>query len=103
MNLPPSRIGNGNMLIIPIKNEIIHNHNKNIETVGSFHSMKFITGLYANELSLIIPINPLSGSSGAGITSRLNSKGCPSLSIETLAVSPGFKLGKSTGLRIGLS
>ena len=103
MNFPPSKIGNGSILIIPMKNEIIHSHKRNIETFGSFHSMKFNTGLYANELSLIIPINPLSGSSGAGITSRLNSNGCPSLSTETLAVSPGFKLGKSTGLRIGLS
>ena len=41
---------------------------RNIETLGSFHSMKFITGVCANELSLIIPINPRSGSSGAGIT-----------------------------------
>ena len=103
MNFPPSRIGNGNMLIIPMKNEIIHNHNKNIETVGSFHSMKFITGLYVNELSLIIPINPLSGSSGAGITSNSKFNGCPSLSTETVAVSPGFKLGKSAGIRIGMS
>ena len=64
--------------------------------------MKFITGVYANELSLIIPINPLSGSSGAGITVNPKSNGWPSLSTDTVAVSPGFKLGKSAGLRIGI-
>ena len=47
INLPPSNIGNGSILIIPMKKEIIHSHNKNIDTFGSFHSMKFITGLYA--------------------------------------------------------
>ena len=91
MNFPPSKIGSGNILITPMKNEIIHSHNKNIETPGSFHSIKFKTGLYANELSRIIPINPFSGSSGEGITSTGNCNTCPSLSMETLAISPGFR------------
>jgi len=71
MNFPPSKIGKGSMLIIPMKNEIIQSHNKNIEMLKSTfdQSMKFITGLYGIELSLIIPIKPLSGSSGDDITS----------------------------------
>ena len=64
--------------------------------------MKFIRGLYANELSLIIPTNPLSGSSGDGITCNSKFIGWPSLSIETDAVSPELKLGKSPGTRIGI-
>ena len=79
------------MLIIPMKNEIIHNHSKNIESCGLFHSIKFKTGLYAKELSLIIPIKPLSGSSGAGVITTGNCNSCSPLSIVTETVSPGVK------------
>ena len=105
MNFPPSKIGRGSILIIPMKNEIIQSHNKNIEMLKStfVQSMKFITGLYGMELSLIIPINPLSGSSGDAITSNVFSNTCPSLITETLAISPGFKIGKSAGPWIGIS
>ena len=105
MNFPPSNIGKGSILIIPMKNEIIQSHNKNIETLKStfVQSMKSITGLYGIELSLIIPINPLSGSSGDDITSNPNSNAWPSLSTVTLADSPGFKMGKSAGPWIGIS
>ncbi len=91
------------MLIMPMKKEIIQSHNMNIDTPGSFHSIKLKTGLYASELSLIIPINPRSGSSGDAIMSTVKSNFWPSLSTDTSAVSPGFKLGKSIGLRIGMS
>ena len=34
MNLPPSRMGKGNMLNIPMKNDSIQSHSKNMNTSG---------------------------------------------------------------------
>lgn len=34
MNLPPSNIGKGSMLKIPMKNDSIQSHNKNMNTSG---------------------------------------------------------------------
>ena len=74
-----------------MKNEIIHNHNKNIETPGSFHSIKLKTGLYANELSLIIPINPFFQDLQVMVLLQQEIViFCPSLKVETFAVSPGI-------------
>jgi len=104
MNLPPSSIGKGSMLIIPIKKEIIHNQSKNIETWILFHSMMLYTGLYAKELSLIIPINPLSGSSGEGVITTGKSISCSSRRTVTITVSPGIRSAfwKSIGVVISI-
>ena len=63
MNLPPSSIGNGNILMIPMKNEIIHNQRRNIDTWGG----KFIYTIIENKASGEASTNSLVNLAQSGV------------------------------------